>query len=272
MEPTSGWQLSSQAAEAYESYIVQPFMADWARALVEVAAIARGSRVLDVACGTGIVARLAADQTGDRGTVVGVDLNAGMLATARTLPLPPAAARIAWCQGNATDLPWPDATFDRVLCQQGLQYFADKPAALHAMQRVLVPAGRLVLSVWRGIERCPWQQALVQALEHQGYADTAASLRAPFALGDAETVRALCTRTGFRTVHLRIESRMIRYPALEVLLPGFLSATPAAAAIAALEDTTRTALFQEVTTRVQAYVDDDGLAVPMEAHVVVAEK
>ncbi len=82
MEPTSGWQLSRQAAEAYESYIVQPFMADWAHALVEVAAIARGSRVLDIACGTGVVARLAADQMGERGAVVGVDLNAGMLATA----------------------------------------------------------------------------------------------------------------------------------------------------------------------------------------------
>jgi hypothetical protein len=111
----------------------------------------------------------------------------------------------------------------------------------------------------------------VQALEHQSLTDTAATLRAPFALGDAATVRALCLQAGFRTVHLRIESRLTRYPALEALVPGFLAATPAAAALAALAPTTRTALFREVTTRVQAYVDDDGLAVPMEAHVVVAE-
>ncbi|HEY5864240.1 MAG TPA: class I SAM-dependent methyltransferase [Candidatus Tectomicrobia bacterium] len=271
MEPASGWQLSGQAAEAYESYIVQPFMAGWAYALVEAAAIAWGSRVLDVACGTGVVTWLAADRVGSEGMVVGADLNASMLATARTLPPPPAAARIEWWQGNATDLPWPDATFDRVLCQQGLQYFADPLGALQAMRRVLGPAGRLLLSVWRRIERCPWQQALVQALEHQGLIDTAASLRAPFALGDAEAVRALCTRAGFRTVHLRIESRLTRYPALEVLVPGFLAATPAAEAIAALDPTTRTTLFSEVITRVRSYVDDDGLAVPMEAHVVVAE-
>lgn len=99
--------------------------------------------MLDVACGTGPVARYVAPLVGPMGRVLGLDLNAGMLAIARAM---------AQREGNATALPFPDASFDRVCCQQGLRFFPDRPATLQEMCRVLIPGGRLALAVWRGLE------------------------------------------------------------------------------------------------------------------------
>ena len=264
--------VERQCSRAYERYIVQAFMTEWTNALLEMAALARGARVLDVACGTGVVTRQAAQRVGVGGYVVGVDLNAGMLATARTLPQPPDATPIEWREGNAAALPFPDAAFEVVLCQQGLQFFPDKPRALRDMRRVLVPTGRLVLSVWRGLPHCPWQRAVAAALERHVSAEAAANIRAPFALGDAAELRALLTGAEFRTVHIRIESQMIRHASLEEFVPGYLSATPVAGVLATLEEPTRAAILQEVKTLLHAYVDDDGLAVPIEAYIIVAEK
>ena len=155
MSERSGWQLAGETvAEAYERYIMAAFGNAWAQALVQVAAPEDGDRVLDVACGTGAVARYAAPHVGPTGRVTGLDLNAGMLATARTMPAP-AGIPIAWHEGNATALPFPNASFDIVCCQQGLQFFPDRPAALREMSRVLTPGGRLALAVWRGLEHQP---------------------------------------------------------------------------------------------------------------------
>jgi ubiquinone/menaquinone biosynthesis C-methylase UbiE len=271
MSQPSGWQLSGTASEAYERYIVQAFMQGWTASLLDVATLATGARILDVACGTGVVARQAASRVGTQGHVVGVDLNARMLAMARTLPQP-SGAPIEWKEGTATALPFPETTFDVVLCQQGLQFFPDKAAALRDMQRVLVPTGQLVLSVWRRISHCPWQRAVADALERHVSIDAALGIRGAFALGDREELRALITAAGFRTVRIRIDSQMIRYPSLEESVPGYLSATPVAGVVATLDEPTRAAVLREIKTSLRAYMDDDGLAAPIEAHVVVADK
>jgi len=271
MSQPSGWQLSGSASEAYERYIVQAFMQGWTRGLLDVATLAAGKRVLDVACGTGVVARQAASRVGKQGHVVGVDLNAGMLAMARMLSQP-SEASIEWKEGNVTALPLPDASFDVVFCQQGLQFFPDKPAALLDMRRVLVPTGLLVLSVWRRISYCPWQRAVADALERHVGTDAALGIRGAFALGDREELRAVVSAAGFRTIRVRIDSQMIRYPALEEFVPGYLSATPVAGLVAKLDVPTRAAILQQVTTSLQPYIDDEGLAAPIEAHVLAANK
>ena len=115
MSERSGWQLASgSVAEAYERYIMSPFGNAWAQALVQVAAPTEGERVLDVACGTGAVARFTAPLVGPTGLVTGLDLNAGMLDIARTMPVPKGAA-IAWQEGSAIALPFPNASYDLVL-------------------------------------------------------------------------------------------------------------------------------------------------------------
>ena len=137
----------TRASAPYERVMVPAVFGPWAKDLLDTVALAAGTRVLDVACGTGIVARLAASQVGPTGRVVGLDTNEAMLAVARAQPQP-TGAHVEWRQGDATKLPFPDAEFGAVLCQQGLQYVPDRAAALREMKRVLASGGRLGLSVF----------------------------------------------------------------------------------------------------------------------------
>ena len=140
-------QVRGNAAEAYERYLVPTMFTPWAHDLIGRAGLQSGERVLDVACGTGIVARLAAEAVGSSGQVVGVDLNAGRLEIVRA-QTPTSGARVEWREGDVKALPYNDAAFDVLFCQQAFQFFPDKAQALREMYRGLTPGRRLVLSVW----------------------------------------------------------------------------------------------------------------------------
>src|SRR5262245_50428962 len=142
MAQTETFQVSAAAAEAYESTFVPALFAEWAPHLCDLAAVGPGQRVLDVACGTGIVARVAADRLGGAGHVVGVDLNDAMLTVARRV-----RRDLEWRQGNAEALPFPPASFDRVLCQMALMFFPDRARALREMRRVAAVGGVVALVV-----------------------------------------------------------------------------------------------------------------------------
>ena len=141
-------QISAGAAEVYEQYFVPALFREWPPRLLDAARVAPGQSVLDVACGTGVLARAAIERVGPKGAVVGLDLNEGMLSVARRVE-----PRVDWRQGAAEKLPFPDGTFDAVVSQFGLMFFADRPRALREMQRVLKPGGRLAVAVWDAIER-----------------------------------------------------------------------------------------------------------------------
>jgi ubiquinone/menaquinone biosynthesis C-methylase UbiE len=267
----SGWQLSSlSVAEAYERYIMATFGDAFARLLVEGAAPRAGERVLDVACGTGAVARAAVRRVGPSGRVVGLDLNPAMLAMAQAIPGDDGVI-IEWQEADATVLPFGDAAFDLVLCHQGLQFIPDRATALREMHRVLVPSGRLGLGVWRRLERQPFYAALVESLGQHLGAQTADSLRAAFTLGDAPQLRALVAGAGFRKIHVRIQSRLTRYPSLDEFVLGYLSGTPMAPAITALNESGREAMLGQIRGALRDYVDDDGLAAPWESHLLTAQ-
>ena len=157
------WQLEGSAAELFQQYIVPLITSLWAADLVDRSAPRSGERVLDVACGTGIVARLAAERM-STGRVVGLDLNPSMLAVARTTPQN-SGPKIDWYEASVLSMPFPDSSFDVVLCQLGLQFFPNRPRALEEMFRVTVRGGRLALSVFTAIERTPVHHALADALE-----------------------------------------------------------------------------------------------------------
>jgi ubiquinone/menaquinone biosynthesis C-methylase UbiE len=152
------WQVAGNAALAYEAHLVPAIFAAWAPRLLGSATPATGERVLDVACGTGVVARLAAERVGPRGRVAGLDLNPGMLAVAASRPV--TGAPTGWVQASAGRMPFPDHSFQVVCCQAGLQFFPDRPAALAEMARVLAPGGRLAALVWRSIDHSPGFAAL----------------------------------------------------------------------------------------------------------------
>lgn len=265
-----GWQLEGNAPLAYDTHIVDVFLRDYSRRLVEIAAVKPGDRVLDVACGTGVVTQLVANKIGSAGQVVGFDLNAGMLARAKDSR--ETAVAIEWRLGNATDMPFGDATFDCVICQHGLQFIPNKAAAVSEMHRVLADRGRIVISVWRSIEHCPWQAAIADALDRNMGHEQATQIRSAFNFGDADQLKQVIVTAGFRDVEVRIERETIRHASVAEYVPGYISATPVAAAVAGLDREAQEKIITDVRDALAAYRVGDGLAAPIEAHVAIGHR
>ena len=270
MQAQSGWQLAGTGPESYEQHNVIALNEAYTD-LIALAGLRPGERVLDVACGTGVLARLAAAAVGPMGQVAGADLNDGMLAMARR-KADEAGLTIDWRACDAAELSFPDAAFDAVLCQWGLEFFADRPRGLRQVARVLAPGGRVVLRVWRALERQPFYVALLDALERHLGAGSSAPIRAAFALSDPNELRSLVSDAGFSSVHLRITTNMLRFPSLERYVPGYLAATPVAARLSTLDEHGRAALLGDVAEALRSFIDDGGLAAPIENHVVVAHR
>jgi ubiquinone/menaquinone biosynthesis C-methylase UbiE len=268
MSEQSGFQLTADAVKLRERYSVRYFIGPWAPGLVALAAVKPGQRVLDVACGTGVVARLAAPQAGPTGHVTGLDINANMLAVARSLP-PPPGAPVTWLEGDAGATEFPDASFDVILCQQGLQFFPRQAAALREIHRLLVPGGRVVLSVWKSAG--PYDVAVAAALERHAGGETATKYRASRIVPNADALHHLLADAGFRAVHVRPSAMTIHLPSLESFVLGHLSGGTAAGAVAALSEDQRAALARQVKLALQPYADGDGVAVPDEINIAMAQ-
>jgi ubiquinone/menaquinone biosynthesis C-methylase UbiE len=168
----------------------------WAADLVDRAALRQGERLLDVACGTGVVARIAAERVAPTGRVAALGLHPGMLAVAQSLP-PMNGAAIDWCEGGALTVPFPDATCDVVFCQLGLHFFPDRPRALLEMRRALVSGGRLALNVFGPIERNPATQALTTALDRLVSPGASVAKRTEHALAHTQQLRGVVADAGF---------------------------------------------------------------------------
>lgn len=253
----------------YEAELVPRIFRQWAERLVGAAGLLAGERVLDVACGTGIVARTAAGRVGPGGTVVGVDINPAMLELARELGGP----SIEFIESNAQALPFEDRSFDVVLCQQGLQFFDDRPAGVGEMYRVTAPRGRAVCAVWRGRDHHPADALMDRALAPYLPPETLEGSGAPFRLGDINEVRGLFEGAGFSSVHIRTHISEVRFPSARAMLGGVTGAhAPLAAAIAELDDQAREAMYREVGEVFASYTDDDGVMFPMTGALVVAKK
>jgi ubiquinone/menaquinone biosynthesis C-methylase UbiE len=182
-------------------------MEPWVRRLVDVAALRPAEHVLDVACGTGFVARLAAERVGTGGRVVGIDLNVSMIEAARAVSTGDSRNTIEWRTGDAAALPFANAVFDVVLCQQGVQFFPDRLRGLREMRRVLRHGGRLAFTVWSAITDFPYSAALAGALERHVSADAGAMMRAAYALHDAGELHRLVSSAGFQNVAFVQQSR-----------------------------------------------------------------
>lgn len=269
MSEGSRYQISAEAARAREECSVRYFMTPWAPGLVATAALQPGERVLDLACGSGLIARLAAQQVGPAGRVTGLDINASMLDVARSLP-PPAGASITWVQASAEAMDLPDAAFDAILCQQGFQFFPDKPGALREMRRVLVPGGRLAFSVWTGPG--PYQIAIGEGLERHVDPDLARRFRSHRMVPDADTLRGMLVSAGFQDVEVRQRAMSVRLPSMDSFLLRNLSGTPLAEALARVSDDRRAALVADVRTALEPYTDRDGVSVPDEINIATARK
>jgi ubiquinone/menaquinone biosynthesis C-methylase UbiE len=189
--------------EMYERWLVGPLFKPWAEMTFDRLALFPGDRVLDIACGTGIVARVARERLGDAGYVLGVDVSPDMLAVARSV-----APSIDWREGNANALPLRDGEqFDVVVCQQGLQFFPDKVTAAREMRRALATGGRLAVATWRSDEEIPFFRELRRVAErHLG-----PIMDQRYSLGDATALETLLRDAGFKNVQSSTLSRTIRF-------------------------------------------------------------
>jgi ubiquinone/menaquinone biosynthesis C-methylase UbiE len=218
------YQQELGTAELFQRYTVPAITSLWAEDLVARAGVRAGENVLDVACGTGAVARLAA-QRSMTGRIVGLDLNADMLRVARELPRaegPP----IEWREGSALALPFADGSFDVVLCQLGLQFFPDKGLALKEMARVLVSGGRLALSVFTAIERTPIAFAFANALDRHIGEGVSSAKRLEHAFSDSSLLKQLAMDAGLKNVAVVPATVALRFPTALDYVRLQLIATP----------------------------------------------
>jgi len=257
----SGYQLSGNAPAAYVRY-ASHVMAPCTDDLISDARCTAGDRVLDVACGTGFVAGRVDSEC----KVTGIDVNEGMLAVAKH------KTGIDWHLGSATELPFADASFDAVLCQQGLQYFPDRAAATREMARVLAPGGRVSLNVWGPIERQPFHAALLDAIIAHLGPEHATVFDLAFSLNTAKELHVLADGAGLEGARVRFEHLTIRHPDPGEFIAGFMTSTPIAAQFLALPEEGREGFVEHAKARLAPYMDDGGLASPAENHFLTATR
>jgi ubiquinone/menaquinone biosynthesis C-methylase UbiE len=254
--------------ENYERYFVPAIGAPVAADLIAAAAIRPGERVLDVACGTGVVTRRAAERTGEAGEVAGLDVNPGMLAVARSVT-PPGVA-IDWNEASAEAMPFPDGSFDVALCQMGLQFVPDKAAALREMHRTLAPGGRVVLNLPGPTP--PLFAAMAESLAENVQPESGKFVHVVFSLHDAQQLRRLTSEAGFDDVDVQSRPKTLRLPPPADFLWQYVHSTPLAGVVAGASDEQRAALEQDVCARWQDFTTDGGMEMTVTVTTVTARK
>lgn len=271
------WQLARDAAERYEAVLVPAILGPAARRLVEWAGVRPGEAVVDIGCGTGAAARLAAVAAGASGRLAGVDVNGGMIDVARSLP-PVQGAAIHWVEAGVHALPFPDGGFDLALCAQTLQFVEDRPSALAEVHRILRPGGRVVVSLWCDIEANPYFHVLTRAIARHIGPDTAGGLLAAFGLSDPHRIRTLLAGAGFVDVGASVATFDLPLPEPREFVPRHIGATPMAQGFAAAPQEVRRAVVEEVVERLGpgkgegAGEGEDGLRVPFATHLVAGAR
>jgi SAM-dependent methyltransferase len=261
------FQLQGSAAQVYEEQKVPAMFAPLARATLDAFSIDKEDAVLDVACGTGVLARTVRDRCGSRIRIAGVDLNEGMIATARAITEefdPP----IRWKVADATKTPFNDGEFTVVICQQGIQFFSDDQAAAVEMRRVLREGGRVAITVWAGVS--PFFRALADAIERHVDAGAAEQSLAPFSYNGAERLPSILAAAEFNDVKVETiaVNRVIVEPATSI--PKEIMGNPVGPTVAAKGDAVMNAIVDEVRHDCSRFVRGNELVVPQEAHLVTA--
>jgi SAM-dependent methyltransferase len=265
--------IQNTPAETYEQYLVPAFFAPLAAQVIDIAQPQLGERVLDVACGTGVLARRVAPLVGGNGQVVGLDLSPDMLAVARVMAEREGLA-IDWHAGRAEALPFADASFDLVLCQHGLQFFPDKPAAVAEFRRVLRDSGRAVISVSQPIDQHPLDPRLNDVmLQHLGVS----AVQAIYALGDVEELRSLLAGAGWRRLEIEPRRILARYPQPDQYIArrvaSVIAANPAVQHldVQQREDVIAT-IAAEMAELVHEHTVDDHLEIASDVHLAWARR
>lgn len=257
---------AASPAEIFEEAFVPALFQQWGEVVVAMASVRPGDRVLDVACGTGVAACAAAERTGPDGAVTGLDPNPDMLAVARRKN--PA---IEWREGKGEHLPFADDSFDAVLSQFGLMFFEDKAAGLQEMMRVLRPGGAMAVAVCGALDHSPGYSVLAELLQRLFGVGVADAFRAPFALGDAEQLRALCVQAGVSNAEITRRGGTVRFGSISDLVSTERACVWTLGGLLGDADFTR--LDREAQVSLRPFQDDGGrIAFTMPALIITAQK
>jgi len=264
-EPSLEEQIAG--ARAYEGLHVPALFEQWCSRVLDAAGVEAGHRVLDVACGTGVLAREAVDRVGPAGGVAGVDPGRGMLAVAGEL-----APGVEWREARAESLPYPEHSFDAVVSQFGLTFFSDRSRALREMRRVLRPCGRLAVAVWDSLENSEAYAIEVELLQRMAGDAAADALRAPFVLGDVDALVALFAGAGVASVGIETANGTARFPSIKTMVEADLRGWLPVMGVVLEEDRIQS-ILEEAETALAGFVAADGRVVfDAPAHIVTGTR
>jgi SAM-dependent methyltransferase len=262
---SESFQIPIEAAELYESAFVPGFFAQWSPMLCELAGVGTGSTVLDVACGTGIAARTAADRVGTSGPVVGVDLNRSMLMVAERV-----RPEIEWRQADAAALPFDRELFDAVLCQMAMMFFPDRQRAVAEMARVVKPGGAVAIVVPSALEEQPAFEPFVRLAAHLTGPEATSLLTTYFVCGAAGDLERLLVDAGLTVSETRSVMGTYAAPSIDAAVTTEVESTP-------LVERISTEVYDELRRRTRelwrAYAAPDGtLRAPFASRFAVARR
>jgi SAM-dependent methyltransferase len=263
-DSTETFQISADQAEIYESRFVPAIFAQWAIPLLDAAGVRPGQAILDVACGTGILARTAADRVGPTGKVVGVDLSEGMLSVARRL-----RPDIDWRRGDAADLPLPDAAFDATLCQSALMFFPDVTQTLREMARVTKPQGTVGVQVYASLDAQPAYGPWVNMVARHAGPEAVNLLSTYWIHGDLDVLRKRFKTAGLDVTDVQTVRGTARFGSIEQMVRTEVEATPL---VDRVSDDVYQRIIDESADILREFQTDTGAELPLDAHLVIANK
>jgi ubiquinone/menaquinone biosynthesis C-methylase UbiE len=266
MSTAERFDVTAEMAEAYEERFVPALFAHWVEPLLDAADVQLGQRVLDVGCGTGVVARHAAERVGPAGGVVGLDRSAAMLeVAARVRP------DLEWREGDVANLPFPEADFDVVTCQAMLMFVPDVDGALRAMARVVRPGGAVAIQVFALLADQPAYGPWVEMVARHAGPDAVQLLGTYWAHGDQDRMRARCESAGLNVSAVVDLVRPASFPSVEAMVRTEVNATPLAERLTEAE---QKAIVTESRQVLEPWLspDGEGLKIPIAGYVLVAER
>ena len=267
MNTADTYQLSTKAAEGYEQQKVPSLFGPMARATFDAISLPEGAHVIDVACGTGIISKVASERLAGIGRIVGTDLNPAMIDVARTT-MPATRHTIEWFACDVTELPFEDGEFDIAFCQQGLQFFPNKPKALSEIRRVLATDGQPFLTCWKSVT--PLFQAVSDSLRLRIGDEIAEQALRPFAFRDGNVISSLLRKAGFKIdeVSSLVVDRHLIPPRRAVRAE--ILAQPYEQPLRASGDAAIDAIVEDVIVALEPYCNDEAITVPSEAQLFQA--
>jgi len=259
-----GWDKTVDVYERYWRSQLEPAQ----KLMLEMAALRPGERVVDVACGTGLVTFAAADAVGPEGTVVGTDISEKMVEAASAEAERRGASRVSFARMDAEALDLPPASADAVLCALGLMYFPDPVAALAGMRNVLADGGRVAVAVWGARRSCGWAE-IFPIVDARVESDVCPLF---FQLGTGDALAQTLAAAGFGDVRTERISTKLRYPSGDDAIGAAFAGGPVALAYSRFDEATRRAAHAEYAASIEPWRDGEGYEIPGEFVVAVARR